>query len=88
MHSVDNYWLQFSVKCIDFKHQSKTDTKLAMIYPVDAKESFEEDIIISNNNILDINAKNPATDKTLSIKDEKKEKLEIVEGDVIHGVSQ
>ena len=58
-----------------------------MRYPVDAKESFEEDIIISNNNILDINAKNPATDKTLSIKDEKKEKLEIVEGDVIHGVS-
>ena len=59
---------------------------LAMRYPVDAEESFEEDIV-SNNNILDIVAKNPTTDKNLSIKDEKKEKLKIVEGDAIQGVS-
>ena len=59
---------------------------LAMRYPVDAKESFEEDIV-SNNNVLDIITKNPTTDKNLSIKDEKREKLKIVEGDVIQGVS-
>ena len=77
-----------------------------MRYPIDAKESFEEDVIsnntildiitknptneediISNNNILDIITKNPTTDKNLSIKDEKKEKLKTVEGDVIQGVS-
>ena len=54
-----------------------------MIYPVDAKESFEEDVV-SNNDILDIITKNPTNDKNLSIKDENREKLEIVEGDVIH----
>ena len=57
-----------------------------MISPIDTKESIEEDII-SNNNVLDIITKNPKTDKNLSIKDEKREKLEIVEDDVIHGVS-
>ena len=57
-----------------------------MIYPVDAKESFEEDVV-SNNDILDIITKNPTNDKNLSIKDENSEKLEIVEGDVIQGVS-
>ena len=57
-----------------------------MIYPVDAKESFEEDVV-SNNDILDIITKNPTNDKNLSIKDENREKLEIVEGDVIQGVS-
>ena len=55
-----------------------------MIYPVDAKESFEEDVV-SNNDILDIITKNPTNDKNLSIKDENREKLEIVEGDVIQG---
>ena len=57
-----------------------------MRYPVDAKESFEEDVV-SNNDILDIITKNPTNDKNLSIKDENREKLEIVEGDVIQGVS-
>ena len=57
-----------------------------MRYPIDAKESFEEDIL-SNNNILDNITKNPTTDKNLSIKDENIEKLKIVEGDVIQGVS-
>ena len=55
-----------------------------MRYPVDAKESFEEDVV-SNNDILDIITKNPTNDKNLSIKDENREKLEIVEGDVIQG---
>ena len=53
-----------------------------MRYPVDDNESFEEDII-SNNNILDIITKNPTTDENLSVKDNKKEKLKIVEDDVI-----
>ena len=57
-----------------------------MISPIDTKESIEEDII-SNNNVLDIITKNPKTDKNLTIKDEKREKLEIVEDDVIYGVS-
>ena len=57
-----------------------------MWYPVDAKESSEEDIV-SNNNILDTITKNPTTNKNLSIKDENIEKLKIVEGDVIQGVS-
>ena len=57
-----------------------------MWYLVDAKESSEEDIV-SNNTILDTITKNPTTDKNLSIKDENIEKLKIVEGDVIQGVS-
>ena len=57
-----------------------------MRYPVDAKESFEEDVI-SNNNVLDNITKNPTTDENISIKDEKREKLKIVEGDVIQGIS-
>ena len=52
-----------------------------MRYPVDDFESFQEDII-SNNNILDITTKNPTTNKNLSIKDDNKEKLKIVEDDV------
>ena len=44
-------------------------------------ESFQEDII-SNNNILDITTKNTTTNKDLSIKDDNKEKLKIVEDDV------
>ena len=56
-----------------------------MWYPVDAKESSEEDIV-SNNNILDTITKNPTTDKNLPIKDENREKLKIVESDVIQGV--
>ena len=44
-------------------------------------ESFQEDII-SNNNILDTTTKNPTTNKNLSIKDDNKEKLKIVEDDV------
>ena len=57
-----------------------------MWYLVDAKESSEDDIV-SNNTILDTITKNPTTDKNLSIKDENIEKLKIVEGDVIQGVS-
>ena len=52
-----------------------------MRYPVDNNESFQEEII-SNNNILDITTKNPTTNKNLSIKDDNKEKLKIVEDDV------
>ena len=52
-----------------------------MRYPVD-NESFQEDIR-SNNNILDITTKNPTTNKNLSIEDDNKEKLKIVEDDVI-----
>ena len=52
-----------------------------MRYPVDDNESFQEDVI-SNNNILDITTKNPTTNKNLSIKDDNKEKLKIVEDDV------
>ena len=52
-----------------------------MRYPVDNNESFQEEII-SNNNILDITTKNPTTNKDLSIKDDNKEKLKIVEDDV------
>ena len=52
-----------------------------MRYPVDDNESFQEDII-SNNNSLDITTKNPTTNKNLSIKDDNKEKLKIVEDDV------
>ena len=52
-----------------------------MRYPVDAKESFEEDIV-SNNNILDITTKNTTTNKNLSIKDDNREKLKIVEDEV------
>ena len=51
-----------------------------MRYPVD-NESFQEDIR-SNNNILDITTKNPTTNKNLSIEDDNKEKLKIVEDDV------
>ena len=51
-----------------------------MRYPVD-NESFQEDIR-SNNNILDITTKNPATNKNLSIKDDNKEKLKFAEDDV------
>ena len=47
-----------------------------MRYPVDNNESFQEEII-SNNDILDI-----TTNKDLSIKDDNKEKLKIVEDDV------
>ena len=54
---------------------------LAMRCPVD-NESFQEDIR-SDNNILDITTKNPTTNKNLSIKDDNKEKLKIVEDDVI-----
>ena len=53
-----------------------------MRYPVDDNESFEEDII-SNNDILDIITKKPTIDKNLSVKDNKKENLEIVEDDDI-----
>ena len=53
-----------------------------MRYPVDNNESFEEDII-SNNDILDIITKKPTIDKNLSVKDNKKENLEIVEDDDI-----
>ena len=53
-----------------------------MRYPVDDNESFEEDII-SNNNILEIITKEPTTDKNLSVKDNKKENLKIVEDDDI-----
>ena len=49
--------------------------------PVD-NESFQEDIR-SDNNILDITTNNPTTNKDLSIKDDSKEKLKIVEDDVI-----
>ena len=52
-----------------------------MSYPVD-NESFQEDII-SNNNILDSTTKNPTTNKSLSKKDDNKEKLKNVEDDVI-----
>ena len=52
-----------------------------MRYPVD-NESIQEDIR-SDNNILDITTKNPTTNKNLSIKDDNKEKLKIVEDDVI-----
>ena len=52
-----------------------------MRYPVD-NESFQEDIR-SNNNILDITTKNPTTNKNLSTEDDNKEKLKIVEDDVI-----
>ena len=52
-----------------------------MRYPVDDNDSFQEDVI-SNNNILDITTKNPTTNKNLSIKDDNKEKLKIVEDDV------
>ena len=52
-----------------------------MRYPVDAKESFEEDVV-SNNDILDIITKNPTNDKNLSIKDDTKEKLKNVEDNV------
>ena len=52
-----------------------------MRYSVD-NESFQEDVI-SNNNILDITTKNPTTNQNLSIKDDNKEKLKIVEDDVI-----
>ena len=52
-----------------------------MRYPVD-NESFQEDIR-SDNNILEITAKNPTTNKNLSIKGDNKEKLEIVEDEVI-----
>ena len=52
-----------------------------MRYSVD-NESFQEDVI-SNNNILDITTKNPTTNQTLSIEDDNKEKLKIVEDDVI-----
>ena len=45
-------------------------------------ESFQKDIR-SNNNILDITTKNPTTNKNLSIEDDNKEKLKIVEDDVI-----
>ena len=44
-------------------------------------ESFQEDIV-SNNNILDITTKNPTTNKNLSIKDDNREKLKIVEDEV------
>ena len=44
-------------------------------------ESFQEDII-SNNNILDITTKNTTTNKNLSMKDDNKEKLKIVEDDI------
>ena len=54
---------------------------LAMRCPVD-NESFQEDIR-SDNNILDITTNNPTTNKDLSIKDDSKEKLKIVEDDVI-----
>ena len=52
-----------------------------MRYPVD-NESIQEDIR-SDNNILDITTKNPTTNKNLSIEDDNKEKLKIVEDDVI-----
>ena len=44
-------------------------------------ESFQEDIV-SNNNILDITTKNTTTNKNLSIKDDNREKLKIVEDEV------
>ena len=44
-------------------------------------ESFQEDII-SNNNILDIATKNTTTNNNLSMKDDNKEKLKIVEDNV------
>ena len=52
-----------------------------MRHPVD-NESYQEDVR-SNNNILDITTKNPTTNKNLSIEDDNKEKLKIVEDDVI-----
>ena len=52
-----------------------------MRYPVDNNESFQEEII-SNNNILDITTKNTTTNKNLSMKDDNKEKLKIVEDDI------
>ena len=51
---------------------------------VDNNESLQEDAI-SNDNILEITTENHVTNKNLSIKDDNKEKLKIVEDDVISG---
>ena len=55
---------------------------LAMWYPVDNIKSFEQDVK-SNKNISDIIAENPTTTKNLPIKEGIKEKMKIVEDDVI-----
>ena len=53
-----------------------------MRYPVDDIKSFEQDVT-SNKNVSDIITEDPTTTKILPIKEDIKEKLKIVEDDVI-----
>ena len=55
---------------------------LAMRYPAPHNKSFEQDVT-SNKNVSDIITENPTTTKKLPIKEGIKEKLKIIEDDVV-----